>query len=255
MGLHLNGVRFHASLASVLDRLIAVRPIVEGMQKRVHGTFLATQVCDLLDSHHLLGGDRVLPPNPLREAWDELSERWTKMRTEQRRDPAIDTDAEICLFPSGDAVIGLVRSEMPPFTTLMRDLAGEDWTWGRYERPDGVDAAAWDERERSWTMAMSPSWTPAHRCLTYSYDLPYWSPMGAQEVLSYLPSPEARARSVARQAALDEEKASFVGIDGSEAMRRVSAILGNRERIDALAQGYLDRLPVLTVDMLRGTPD
>ena len=252
MGTYLNGVRFHATLDTVLDRLVSVRPIVVAMQKSVHASFLATRACDLLDSYHVLGGERLLPELPLREVTQELEERWTAMQREKRRDPAIDTDAAITLFPSGRTVLGLVQTEMEPFATLMRDLAGEDWSWGTYERPKGLDEAIWAERAQTWAGAMAPAWIPSHTGLSYSYNQPYCSVLSAEDVLARLPDPLQRARSVARQAALGEAQGEMAGLDGSSMMIKVSSILGDRERIDALAERYLPLLPTLTVGMLRG---
>lgn len=252
MGTYLNGVRFHVPLETVLDRLVAVRPVVEAMQKSLHASFVATRACDLLDSYHVLGGERLLPDRPLREASQELEERWKAMQRDKRRDPAIDTDASIVLFPQGPTVLGLVQTEMEPFVTLMRDLAGEDWSWGTYERPKGVEEAAWEERERTWTAAMAPAWIPSRTGLSYSYNQPYPTMVSPEDALAHLPDAQRRARSVAREAALDEAKGEMVGLDGGSMMVKISSILGNRERVDALTARFLPLLPTITVAMLRG---
>lgn len=130
-------------------------------------------------------------------------------------------------------------------------LGGTDWSWGRYERPEGVIPAEWEARAATWTQELGgpAHWIPAHRGVRYAYEAPPRAP-SVEDIITHAPSLNARARASAQQ-----RHANAAGLAAQEAgtdvMAAIWAAMGEHAAIDALAVRLAPTLVPLTPDVLR----
>lgn len=250
MGLSIHGMRFPRPITEVLPALIGLRGEVRELQLGLLARFLAREAVTAIDEAAVFGR-RPMPTRPLGDAYEELRERRQRQRTEQRRDPAIDTDCDVVLFPQGDATLAMLVGDLDGVDGLLETVGAQDWSWGHYERPDHLDDATWDARATNWTMAMGgdAGWVPSRRGLSYSYSDPLLTPSGAGAIFAAAPSLLARATEMARH-----EVARIAAVDtpkGEDAFQAVMRALWDTEAINAQRDRLLPLLPTLTAEALQ----
>jgi hypothetical protein len=254
MGLSLHGVRFNLPLTEAIERLVALRPQVKAMQMHLVARFLARTAVEAIDAYVVLGGERHRPATPLSDAWEELRDRRKAQRVDQRRDPLIDTDCDVVLFAQGAHTLAMLIGDLDGVDTLLESAGAVDWSWGRYERPSHLDGAAWSAREADWTAAMGgdAGWIPSRRGVTYSYSdslLPQPEP---DLILASVPTQQARAEHLAKLAIGAQIAAN--AREDEDVFQLILQSLWDTARIQATATPLLERLPSLTLDVLRSGP-
>jgi hypothetical protein len=116
-----------------------------------------------LDAHHC-GLDTEKPRlSPMAEAWSDLMGRANDIVKPGRRDPSVDFDFEVTLFPFDDAILGISFTEQSDFHALW--LAQSDVEeygyWNNTDKPETVSESEWESRADAWDVVLPGYATPA----------------------------------------------------------------------------------------------
>lgn len=97
-------------------------------------------------------------------AWGNWMDRRARMDKTLERDPAVDTDFNICIIPAedtplGSALLGIVFTENPAWFKhwLKQAYIKEYGYWNSTDRPRRVSAREWVERHDVWNGALDLS--------------------------------------------------------------------------------------------------
>jgi hypothetical protein len=111
-----------------------------------------------------LGLDDTAPPcSYIGAAYIELMDRQFECQRTGQRNPFIDYQAEIVVFPVEGQLLAIPYIDNPTLRTL---LASQSWWqdfgyWDNTDEEEGVSEADWEERERLWSLAMPEGLPPA----------------------------------------------------------------------------------------------
>ena len=95
-----------------------------------------------------------------RAGWQSWMERRDEVRRTNQRDPAVDTDFSLVVFPvnglSVPGVLGIIYTEHNAWRRAWLGHPGvcEYGFWNNADEPEGVSATEWAERGRNWDIAL-----------------------------------------------------------------------------------------------------
>lgn len=185
-----------ADIGQEIERLQALRPMVQAAHKTIITKWKAKRASDLIDEARFKGEQAI---NPLSQAFQELIERQMKVQRSRERDMEIDTACSVTLIPVEGRVLACVYSEKKEITNIVTQDMTYFGYWDNTDRPDDVTAEEWDERERLWEKALlrdhigRPGGCGPN--IEFLLDTGYVAP---KAILEHLPSLEARARTLAK---------------------------------------------------------
>lgn len=89
---------------------------------------------------------------PLFDAIKELSNRQSEIRKSGHRDPEVDFDFSLALFPHGGQLYGIAYCDRSEWVgSFMADPDVEDFAyWDNTDAPDNISTADWDRRREVW---------------------------------------------------------------------------------------------------------
>ena len=102
--------------------------------------------------------ERVMRPNrkstemPLDFAYKNMTDRINKINTGKLRDPAVDFESSVVLFPRKNHTLALWVAESVKMTEYWRGLKQvKDYHYqNSTDRPDDIDGKEWGARKRAW---------------------------------------------------------------------------------------------------------
>lgn len=137
--------------------------------------------------------------SPASEAFWHVMERQDNVRKTDRRDPEVDLECMLSLFPHGEHVYVTLGSEQDIYEKLWEAVPGvEPYPyWNNTDRPSHVSEAEWEERGANWSAA-----TSAEKGLKTSwrfYAVPESSGFASiDDMLRHIPSFESRVTDIAK---------------------------------------------------------
>lgn len=105
----------------------------------------------------------------LSTAISELEDRQREVQKTGQRDPLVDFDFELWLFPYTETeTLCILNSEQPQLIKLFDEHSWvRDYSYWNSSDPDeNVSDAEWDEREQAWNKVLPGAGVPSDRCLT-----------------------------------------------------------------------------------------
>ena len=96
----------------------------------------------------------------LADRWMSWIDRRNKMRRTNRRDPLVDTDFSLVLFPvaglSVPGILGMVFTEQQAWQKAWLEQPGvcEYAYWDNTDEPEDMSLEDWQERKRNWGIAL-----------------------------------------------------------------------------------------------------
>lgn len=146
-------------------------------------------------------------PRPLAEAWSALMDRVNEIEKTKRRDPAVDFDFEVTVFPLGSAILGITFVEQSEFHQLWLSQPDvEDYSyWNNTDQPEGLSDEAWLARAEDWDKALEHSSFPAQAGFSLTLcngSHLFMTPV--QSVEGLLPDFYKRVSAISRQLLMDE---------------------------------------------------
>lgn len=139
---------------------------------------------------------------PLSSAQDELKDRQDAIIEEGYRDPAVDFDVNVTLFPVGKVTLAMLFVEHRQIVEYIDALKWlEDYHYqNSSDGPDDVDPMMWAARADMWEQAMGPRMVPADRGLNLQIgdSVKYRLPATVDEVMAQIRDHDARLSRLAR---------------------------------------------------------
>lgn len=128
------------SFAEALRIVEAFRPWVTEQSEIRLDTFLA----------HIMAEDGC----DFVAAFDEWQARRARVRREQCRMPAVDTEFAVVLIPTAGFLLGRVYTEQPEWRKAWYNHPGvEEFShWDNMEGPDDVSEEDWNARGKAWSV-------------------------------------------------------------------------------------------------------
>jgi hypothetical protein len=113
-----------------------VRPKAERLANKMIDDFLAK------------GGD-----------WNDWRTRQLHVKRTQERDPEVDTEFKLCVYPLPQVIYGSVLTEHEAFYQMWRKLPGVlDWSyWNSTDKDEDVTDEEWEERRAFWDTIRLPA--------------------------------------------------------------------------------------------------
>lgn len=165
----------------------------------------ASRIIDRAAAAALLGSTMEAPGTPLVRVRADIEDRQRQIRSSGLRDPEVDFEVQVVLFPTEDLVMGLIFCEQPDWVDeLLSDPRIEPKPyWDSSDRPDMLTDADWQARRAIWMRILDrdPYGRPAQAGLTFEMSPPPIFP-DINLVVSEQPGFESRVDFIAREAVL-----------------------------------------------------
>lgn len=178
MSIRLNGRIWRLPIADVHAKLVEVKPRIQDMRMVMLTDVVAKAVTDRLDmAARLKHRGRAeadyadLLTNPLSHVMDDIRKRQDRVVKERRRDPEVDHEFEVCLFPDGVTTLMTVHCEHRELLNVideMPDVQNYSY-WDNTDPPEGITDAEWGVRHDRWEHVLGRRWCPADRGLTFKF--------------------------------------------------------------------------------------
>jgi hypothetical protein len=154
------GRRLDGGIAKVYPRLLAVKPQAQAIAQKLTNRFMAHQMVTMPKS-----------ANMFTQAWTEMADRQHRIVTTMRRDPSVDFNFDILLFPGKSQTLAILQAERDEYEEWFDSL---DWVhdyayWTNTDRPDDMTKKMWDLRGEAWDKALGESSVPADNCLLFQF--------------------------------------------------------------------------------------
>lgn len=142
-------------------RLISEQADALAAQKLAH---LMTNAIDLkarraasgkpLSEHHFHNVDQI---------WQEILQRQAKIKETMGRDPDVDFEVTMNIYPMNGSVLGVIYSEQQDWENAWFAIDGVEHYgyWNNTDRPDEVSEEEWQQRERDWDSVLGRWSEPA----------------------------------------------------------------------------------------------
>lgn len=162
-----NGRLLAGSIGKVYDLLLEAKPEAKAIARRLEIAWMARRATAIIDDARIKGEE---PRHPLGDAWQELMDRRRAIRREGQRDPGVDHEFEIWLFPRRGATLAIVNTEQRELRDWFDALpwVAEYAYYDNTDPPEEVTARQWDARRRAWDKALPGAGVPSERCLVFT---------------------------------------------------------------------------------------
>lgn len=188
--IHTGVVFSNPDIDAVVADAPAWRKRIEALTALAKAEWIATRAIEHFDARHL--GEKIVD-NPLNRAWQDYREDVAK-EAKGFRHPDTDFEFQLSLMPFEDRLYGIVRTERFRWFEAYASRPGISTFnyWDHTDRPNEINQADWDERERVWSGALK-----ADQRLTLDYSSDRGAPTDA-EIAAAMPSFKHRLDQVAR---------------------------------------------------------
>jgi len=110
--------------------------------------------------------------NYLSKANREMMDRQREVRKTRERDPLVDFEAEIAIFPFENSFYGIYYSEQKEFydNLIKQEKVSEFSYFNNTDRPKHIKAKEWKDRERIWDAIFEGNSLPCEAGFTKKYN-------------------------------------------------------------------------------------
>lgn len=151
---------------------------------------------------------RNLGASVLTEVHREVLARQRKISETMHRDPEVDFEFKVHLYPFRDSVYGQVTTEQ---SSWAREVLDQPWAidfsyWDGGDRPRDVPQGEWDVRGATWDLIYDQDQSKSPNGAGLIVDMtisPYYF-LTDDEILAVLPDQDSRAQGQAHSEALDQ---------------------------------------------------
>ncbi len=200
-----NGRIIRAPIGKVYDLLIEKKPEAVLIGRNLEIAWMAIRAAEKIDKARIEGEEKK---GALFEAWTEMTDRISEIKKTQRRDPAVDIECELWLFPLKDQTLVIPNSEAKDLREWFDALSFvEDYAyWDNTDPDEDVDKKTWKQRERDWNKVLPGAGVPSDRCLIFAlYQGGMVFPAEPEEAIKHIPPAEKRLTKIVRQEAVAEK--------------------------------------------------
>lgn len=207
------------SLEAVFAHLHGWRAQLRDAHQRKLAQLMARDAARIIDraaAAGLLGSAAEAPGTPMSQVRADIEDRQRRIRASGFRDPEVDFDTQVVIFPTGDIIMGMVFCEQPDWIDALLDdpMIEPKPYWDSSDRPDTLTDADWVARRAIWMHILDrdPFGRPAQAGLSFEMSPPHIFPNIGQ-IVSDQPSFESRVDFIAREAVLARALAEEAGAE------------------------------------------
>lgn len=180
MGIRIyNGIKFVSTdFHDVFSQIQSFRPTIADLTKKGVGHYLAHRLATMIDTEVANGTE--LGGNYLSKVTNQFSESVDEMKKNGRRNPIIDFEFKIEIFPHNGEFYGMVFTEKGEWKKEMiaQGWATDFWYWDNTDHDEDISEEDWDERGKLWDAILGPDYVPSQHGveadLTYQILWPDW---------------------------------------------------------------------------------
>lgn len=199
-----NGRIIRAPIGKAYDLLIKRKPEAVQIGRNLELAFMANSAAEKIDKARVDGEES---DSPLFHAWTEMSDRVREIKKTQRRDPAVDFECELWLFPYKEQVLAILNTESRELQQWFDGLSFvEDYSyWDNSDPDENIDKKVWKQRERDWNKVLPGAGVPLDRCMVFSIyggGAPY--PADPDEAVKHIRPTEDRLEALARRLVIQD---------------------------------------------------
>lgn len=193
MSVNIHGGRIiRAPLGRAYEMLMQAKPDAKAIGERLQEKWMVERAVDIIDTA-CLKGDEV--EQPLMDAWKELLDRMKKIKATMQRDPQVDFEFDLWLFPLGRRTLLLVQSEQREMQDYVDGLPFvEPYAyWDSTDPDEDVERSEWRRRMRDWEKVLPRLGIPSDTCLTMvMFNSELAMPPSGSRIRPHIPSLEDR---------------------------------------------------------------
>ncbi len=203
-----NGFKFKSSEFTDIHRWIMEwRTELSVLHKAALSKLIATLSVSMIDRAAITPGTNA-GKSPLIDTWGSVLDMQKEVKTKGIRNPLVDFEFSICLFPFEGSVYGIVYTERQDWLSmwLEKDFVEEFAYWNSGDRPEEYTEEEWNSRYEIWMSILEqgshrvPAMCGFNADCTHEYEHPT-----SEEVLAAVPSFAERVREQARLRVMSEE--------------------------------------------------
>ena len=261
-----NGMRA-ASIFKVFDLLRFLDEIGKEYDKefevksRKRQAFLAVHTIDLswywpevVDAE-----DKEKAKSPAYSAWTTIQERRRKVKVTNLRDPLVDDEFTLVVYPSSDGLLILPFTENYLSVLKNSKFIKPFGYWDNVDPEEGVSDGDWNRRKLIWQEFLGSDFenSPARAGLTREYEKGCSMPYGYEEIKLHLPTLEQRA-AIAKEKFIVEESQKIMkeqtgkpGFLGRLAAAHREVAEGQADEIVKVMDDFKAKAPVITDEVFR----
>lgn len=205
MSIRIHGGRLiDAPIGEAYDMLVEMKRESARIGRDLETAWMARRAARIIDDAVMKG---AAAEHPLHTAWCEMSDRQREVRKTLRRDPDVDFQFELWIWPLGTRTLINLHTEQEAFTKWFDALpfTRDHAYWDSVDPDETVDEADWRAREADWHAVWPVGGVPSDRCLTmvmFNDQLPL--PVDAAEAVAHVPATAERLRAAASRRHLEE---------------------------------------------------
>jgi len=165
--------------------------------------WLAERVSDMIDRAEFLGSKKV--KEPLYEAKKEFEERVKKIKNTSLRDPSVDWNFSVTVFPLKNKMLGMYFCDNNELEKLwLAKPYVEDYHYqNQTDQPENVSNKEWEQRRKDWDITLPGLGVPCLSGFTMDvvpnhYFITVFR-IGAKNVLKCIPSLTDRVKPIAAE--------------------------------------------------------
>ena len=231
------------------DKLYAIK-------SRQRQAFLAVNLIDLSWYWPETLDNKEEAKSPAFSAWTIIQERKAKVKATGRRDPLVDDEFTLTVFPSSDGLLILPFTEN--YISILKNNSRLK-PFGYWDNTDPEEGADWDRRKLIWQEFLGNDFesSPARAGLTREYDQGCSMPYGYEEIKLHLPTLEQRA-AIAKEKFIVEESQKIMkeqtgkpGFLGRLAAAHREVAEGQADEIVKVMDDFKAKAPVITDEVFR----
>lgn len=203
-------------MATVLRVLDEVGTRYDKAARKYMATLTAHIIADAWDVLTMRGSDAIekIPELAVLKdsslswyAYRHILERQSKIKATGQRDPAVDFQCDVIIFPEigTGRTLALLFSENQTFKDCFLDDALVSYLgwWNNSDKPDDVTEEEWDQRGKDWDRAVGND-VPARRGLSRSYETFSGPNVTSTEIIAAMEPLEKRVRHLALESVMSD---------------------------------------------------
>lgn len=173
MSTYVHGYKADREIADLYEHLINhVKPKIKEAGSRIVNETIANRTVIKFDNYavgiEVPDNENITAQEILSEYYSNIIKRYKNIKTTGHRDPEVDADFDIYLFPLEKHTFIVANTESRELLELFIAHAGvEEYSyWDSTDKPEDVSAEEWRERERIWEKAIPRQ--ISEKCLTFN---------------------------------------------------------------------------------------
>ncbi len=211
MSTKINGYMTNQPIGVFYEQLLKIKPAITKKARKLLLENIAEGACSVIDLARATGNVEGSKDQTVRDIIGKImvdfADRKREVEQTKRRDPLVDVEMDLFLFPDGERTLFIVNSDSSDLTAMIAKMPNVQnyQYWDNLDKPDQVSSEDWEARRKDWEKMLPGTGRPADRCLVLSMTHSELYTLGAADnVMEHLPSQKSRQSWMGRILYLNE---------------------------------------------------